>query len=139
MELNLKRIISTAKGTNGFIELDLPWENEIHICKCIELPWHNNEHEISCIPTGRYQLNYRHNLHFGDHLILLNVPDRSLILIHPANDALKELRGCIAPVTSFNGVGNGNSSRAALAGLMKVVMPAFERQEEVFLNISNLK
>jgi hypothetical protein len=41
------------------------------------------------------------------------VQGRSGILFHAANDALKELRGCIAPVTEHTGEGKGNWSRNA--------------------------
>jgi len=41
-------------------------------------------------------------------------------LIHPANDAQAELKGCIAPVTSFTGAGKGTSSRAAMHKLSVV-------------------
>lgn len=135
MELKLNRIISTSKGTNGVLELDVYNKPDIEICKTIELPWKQNATGVSCVPPGRYELMQRHTDRFGDHLILIAVPHRSLILIHPANDALKELRGCIAPVSSFNGAGNGNASRAALAKLMSVVKPAFQKREEVWITI----
>lgn len=135
MELQLNRIISTSKGTNGVLELVVDNYKDIEICKTIELPWKKNATGISCIPEGRYELNYRHNIHFGDHLILIDVPERSLILMHPANDALEELRGCIAPVTSFNGVGNGNASRAALKKIMGLVNPVFDAGYKVWITI----
>ena len=137
MELTLNRIISSWKGTNGYLVEQIKPHLEKEICKTIELPWLKNAIGASCIPNGRYELHVRHSEHLGYHLILDNVPERSLILIHPANDALKELRGCIAPVTSFNGVGNGNSSRAAMTKLMEAVAPAFRIGDHVFLTIND--
>jgi hypothetical protein len=72
----------------------------------IELPWKNNQAGVSCIPEGKYDLVKRWSPKFGSHLQILNVPGRELILIHPANDALLELRGCIAPVCLLTGAGN---------------------------------
>jgi hypothetical protein len=58
-----------------------------------------------------------------------------LILIHPANDAKKELLGCIAPVTFRTGIANGSLSRKALEKLKTLVFPVLERHEEVKLII----
>lgn len=89
----------------------------------IELPWKQNAKRISCIPEGVYTLRRRYSEKFKWHLVLLEVPERSGILIHPANDALKELQGCIAPVTAFTEVGKGSNSRNA----MQKVMTAFNQ------------
>jgi hypothetical protein len=67
----------------------------------------------------------------------MNVPGRDLILIHPSNDAKKELLGCIAPVTKHTGIGKGSSSRKALEKLKTLVYPAFDRNEEVKINIQS--
>lgn len=89
----------------------------------IELPWRQNAKRISCIPEGIYTLRRRYSEKFKWHLVLLEVPERSGILIHPANDALKELQGCIAPVTAITEVGKGSNSRKA----MQKVMTAFNQ------------
>lgn len=89
----------------------------------IELPWKQNAKRISCIPEGIYTLRRRYSEKFKWHLVLLEVPERSGILIHPANDALKELQGCIAPVTAITEVGKGSNSRNA----MQKVMTAFNQ------------
>lgn len=85
----------------------------------IELPWRQNARHVSCIPEGLYAVRKRYSEKFKWHLVLLEVPGRSGILIHPANDAAKELQGCIAPVTSVVGEGKGTSSRAAMQKLME--------------------
>lgn len=89
----------------------------------IELPWKQNAKRISCISEGVYTLRRRYSEKFKWHLVLLEVPERSGILIHPANDALKELQGCIAPVTAITEVGKGSNSRNA----MQKVMTAFNQ------------
>jgi Family of unknown function (DUF5675) len=74
-------------------------------------PWGNNQAGVSCIPEGTYELTNRWSLKFGRHLQILNVPGREYILIHPANEALRELKGCIAPVCLLAGAGKVICSR----------------------------
>jgi hypothetical protein len=64
------------------------------------------------------------------------VNDRELILIHPANDALKELRGCIAPVSILTGPGKGILSRNAFQKLVSIVFEA-QQKTTVFLTIQS--
>ncbi|MFN5415433.1 MAG: DUF5675 family protein [Flavobacteriia bacterium] len=134
MELVLVRKYDTS-GTNGSIFID----NEC-ICHSIELPWKTNQKRISCVPEGRYELVKRYSAKFKWHLMLMNVPERAYILIHPANNALKELKGCIAPVTVLAGAGKGYASVSAMNKLCAIVFPVMEKKEKVYLNIqSNLK
>ena len=123
-------------GTNGEIRL-----NNEQLCYTIELPRKSNEHNISCIPEGNYQLQKRCCKHFGWHLQVMNVPNRDLILIHPANNALKELKGCIAPVIILTGEGKGDSSKAMLTKLKMIIYPFLNKGQEVILTIreNNLK
>lgn len=131
MELVLKRVYQDM-GTNG--ELLLKGKR---ICYTIELPWKNNARRVSCIPEGKYQLVKRYTARFGWHLLLVNVPQRDWILLHAANDALKEIKGCIAPVTTLTGPGKGALSRLALQKLMSCLDPFFFRKETVFLTIQS--
>ncbi len=132
MELNLIRSYF-PNGTNSDLLL-----NGQRVCWTIELPWKNNQHEISCIPEGRYELNRRYTQKFGHHLILLNVPDRSMICIHAANNALKEIKGCICTVSKITGEGTGDYARSALVKVISLVYPAFDK-EKVFLTIQSVK
>ena len=129
MVLVLKRTYF-PEGTQGVLE----WNGTI-VCYTIELPWLGNQKRISCIPEGEYILQKRFSTKFKWHLHLMNVPGGDLILIHPANDAKKELLGCIAPVTKHTGKGKGSSSRKALAKLKVLVCPAFDHQEEIRIRI----
>jgi hypothetical protein len=129
MGLVLTRIYF-PEGTQGMLE----WNGTL-VCYTIELPWLGNQRRISCIPEGEYVLQKRFSPRFKWHLHLRNVPGRDLILIHPANDAKKELLGCIAPVTQHSGVGKGRSSRKALEKLKAVVYAALERNEVVKISI----
>lgn len=110
--------------------------NGKHIAHTIELPWRNNKKRISCVPEGTYVLRRRFSEKFKWHYVLLEVPDRSGILIHPANDAQKELQGCIAPVTKLMGEGKGKESRKAMQKLMDVLEP-YRKNGSVILCITS--
>lgn len=120
------------EGTNGKLECDGKF-----ICNTIELPWKNNEKRVSCIPEGKYFIRKRYSQKFKWHLEVVDVENRSLILFHPANNALKELNGCIAPVTKLSGPGLGLMSRKAFDKLKTIVNPILERQESVQLLITS--
>lgn len=115
IRLRLERQYNAA-GVNG----KLFWD-EILLCYSIELPWKNNEKGISCIPEGEYELRKRYSEKFGWHVEIFNVPQRSFILFHAANDAKKELKGCIAPVSELIGFGVGTGSRKAFNRLRSLV------------------
>ena len=107
------------------------------LCHTIELPWKNNKRNISCIPEGRYEVVPRYSTHFKHHLLIKGVSERHLILFHPANDALNELQGCIAPVTYLGGPGKGVQSRHAMQKLTSVVQQAIDKKESIFLTITS--
>ncbi|CAM3790160.1 DUF5675 domain-containing protein [Flavobacterium gelidilacus] len=115
-------------GTNGTIQC----EGKV-ICNTIELPWKRNEKRVSCIPEGKYFIRKRYSQKFKWHLEVVDVENRSLILFHPANNALKELNGCIAPVTELSGPGLGLMSRKAFEKLKTFVYVALDREESVEL------
>lgn len=115
--LVLKRIYLAA-ATHGELTL-----NGKHIAHTIELPWRENKKRISCVPEGTYVLRRRYSEKFKWHYALLDVPNRSCILIHPANNAQKELQGCIAPVSTLTAEGTGTESRKAMQKLTDVLEP----------------
>jgi hypothetical protein len=119
MELDLIRA-HHPEGTNGTLVYP--------VAHTIELPWLDNKRKVSCIPAG----TEKHK----DHVMVMNVPGRDGILIHPANDALRELMGCIAPVTEVTGPGKGTQSRLANERVKELLNIAFARGEQVFLNVS---
>ena len=115
MELVLHRAYF-KEGTNGAL-----FNSDRFLCHTIELPWNNNRRNISCIPEDTYEVEPRFSKRFKHHLILKDVKGRSFILFHPANDALKELQGCIAPVTYLSGIGKGIYSKNAMQKLLSLV------------------
>lgn len=131
MDLELHRKYLPT-GTNGSVFHEQKW-----ICHTIELPWVANKTHVSCIPEGRYLIKERRSERFGRHLILCKVPQRNLILFHAANNARKELRGCIAPVAQLTGPGTGLRSKPALKRLEQVVFSALDKGEAVHLTIKS--
>jgi hypothetical protein len=119
-------------GTNGKLECEGKF-----ICNTIELPWKKNETKVSCIPEGEYFIKKRYSNRFKWHLEIVNVKNRSLILFHPANNALQELKGCIAPVTKLSGPGLGLMSRNAFAKLKDLVYRALDNEESVALIVTS--
>jgi Family of unknown function (DUF5675) len=119
-------------GTNGKLEC----EGKL-ICYTIELPWKNNETKVSCIPEGKFLIKKRYSKKFQWHFEVLDVKNRNLILFHPANNALLELNGCIAPVTKLSGPGLGLMSRKAFAKLKDLVYKALDRKENVELIVES--
>jgi hypothetical protein len=119
-------------GTNGKLEC----EGKL-ISYTIELPWKRNETKVSCIPEGKYFIRKRYSLKFKWHLEIMNVSNRSFILFHPANHALTELNGCIAPVSKLSGPGMGLLSRNAFNKLKDLVFKSLEKNESVELFITS--
>jgi hypothetical protein len=131
MELTLQRSYF-KEGTNSVL-----FVNGTFLGFTIELPWIDNIRNKSCVPEGRYVLKARFSEKYKHHLVLENVDQRSLILIHAANNAKLELKGCIAPVTYLTGIGKGLSSKPLLDKILSSCYQAFERKEIVELIIKS--
>lgn len=117
-------------GTNGRLYINGAFQ-----CYTIELPWLNNMPQHSCIPEGDYFLAMRFSRKFGTHLLVRNIDSRDLILIHPANNAFRELKGCIAPVTVLQQApGTGTASKLALKKILALILPVLEK-EKIILSI----
>jgi hypothetical protein len=119
-------------GTNGKLDYEGTF-----ISYTIELPWNQNEKKVSCIPEGEYLLKKRYSQKFQWHIEVVDVANRSFILFHPANNALKELYGCIAPVAKICGPGLGLQSRQAFVKLKSLVYKALERKKSVLLIVQS--
>lgn len=131
MELQLIRT-GLPNGTNGILLFD-----GTELCRTVELPWKNNQPRVSCIPVGTYRLRKRFTERFSHHFEVMDVPDRKYILFHAANDAGRELRGCIAPVLQHTGEGKGSSSRAALEKMKDRLHPFLDNGHVINLTIKN--
>jgi len=109
----------------------------ILLCRSIELRWANNERNVSCVPEGVYPVAIIQHPKFGECLQINGVKGRSGILVHVANDAQKELRGCIAPVFSLSGNGKGQHSRLALNYIIENLKISGEKEH--FIEIKSKK
>lgn len=121
-------------GTNGKLESE-----DKFICNTIELPWNENQPKVSCIPEGKYFIKKRFSGKFKWHMEIADVPNRSLILLHPVNNAIQELLGCIAPVTKLSGSGLGLMSRKAFTKMKDLVYPILDENQIVTLIVKSIK
>lgn len=128
MKATLRRAPSTDAGTFGVLTFG---RTTVHTT---ELPWRNNRAQRSCIPAGAYLCKMVQSPKFGVVYQVLDVPNRSHVLIHPANFGgdvemgwETELQGCIAPALRLGEMQNdygrmqpaGLVSRPAVRSLME--------------------
>lgn len=135
MNIVLERFNYAPEGTFGRIRAGVL---ELYT---VEQPWNGNKTGESCIPEGVYDLCQRISPvvkrssggDFTSGWEVLDVPERSLIMIHPANWPY-ELQGCIAPGLDYmilSGKQGVSSSRKAFARLM--VALAGEKQHSLHI------
>jgi len=89
----LNRFSEGLKQTLG--KLDVYNNNEfIFSCYTLELPDKNNASNISCIPKGKYNVKPYHSDKYPNVYQIMNVENRSHILIHQGNYHT-DIKGCI--------------------------------------------
>jgi len=93
--LSMVRTHKEMEQTKGELFVLDEFANVLFRCFTLELPWKDNQRKISCIPAGRYKVVRRFSQRFNNHLHILDVPERTFILIHEAN-FVHQLEGCIA-------------------------------------------
>lgn len=104
----------------------------------LELPWVCNARNISCIPVGRYRISHRWSQKYGDHVLIENVPNRSMILIHAGN-LPSQTRGCVLVGTGLADINDDDkpeviNSRVALRKLVDML----PKDEENILEVKNV-
>lgn len=95
---------SEVDGTRGALSI-----NGEEFCKTLELADYDNLPQYSCIPKGTYRCTMNYSPKFKrDLYMVLDVPNRTGIRIHPANFAgdtrqglVSDLLGCIALGTHY--------------------------------------
>lgn len=123
-------------ATNGQLYIDTQKGLPVLYSSTIEREWEGNKSNRSCIPEGTYRLRKRFSAKHNWHLEVTGVPDRGMILIHPANNEQTELLGCIAPVEKlYPTPGTGGPSRKITEALYEIVFAVLDRGENVFLTI----
>ena len=83
----------TEVSTIGKLYLNGEW-----LCDTLENPYLDYQRNISCIPAGEYPVRLRLARESATkdylHLLVMDVPNRDLILFHIGNTA-KDTRGCV--------------------------------------------
>lgn len=125
----LKRTLQNDTQTLGELRV---FENDSEIYKCytLELPWKNNSTNISCIPAGKYRVIKRFSDQYQHHFHVLNVPGRSMILIHTGN-FYTQTKGCILVGTALSdinadGFQDVTNSKIAMTRLNQMMPDKFE-------------
>jgi hypothetical protein len=144
LKLNIKRSY-TPKQTLGEATLSIDG-NIVFQFKTLELAWLNNERQISCIPEGTYNVKVRTSQKYKRHLHILDVPNRSYILIHPANFAgsknpktgKSDLLGCVAVGKTHNDLDNdGILDITHSISTMKILMGMIKDNDVITITISS--
>jgi hypothetical protein len=99
-------------------------------CKTMELEEDCNAVRDDAIPVGLYDVVRRYSKKYGYHFHILNVPNRSLILIHEANYSY-QLLGCIGvgeKITDINkdGLDDVTNSKATKRTLLSLLPDKFK-------------
>jgi hypothetical protein len=84
----LQRFAYLDSGTLGKLTVG-PWS-----CYTVERPWLDNTPSQSCILEGQYKCEPFSGSRFQDVVQIMDVPDRTFILIHAANYP-RDVEGCI--------------------------------------------
>ena len=88
-------------------------------CKTLELEEDKNARRDDCIPRGTYTVVKRNSPKYGDHFHVIDVPDRSYILIHHGNYN-RDILGCILVGRKHVDIdGDGLKDVTASKGTMK--------------------
>lgn len=94
MKLILRRFYEDETQTLGTLLVISDTGLCLQAFATVELPYLANMKNVSSIPEGTYNFRERYSYKFGNHLELLNVKGRSLILIHHGNYH-QDTQGCI--------------------------------------------
>lgn len=103
MKATITRDPSSDKQTLGEMIITDDSGKEIFSCKTLELPWKDNQQNVSCIPTGTYSVKRRHSERFKEHFHILDVPNRTWILIHAGN-YYTQIKGCVLVGDRFSDI-----------------------------------
>lgn len=90
VKLKLTRISHTEQGTFGMLQ------GGSLFMYTLEDPWLDNAPNESCIPLGAYNVTRHESQRHPDSWLVLDVPERFAIMIHPGNTT-KDTQGCILP------------------------------------------
>lgn len=129
MKIEVLRTIDNGKQTNGVLYV-VNGDKILFECYTLELPWKDNQRRISCIPEGEYKAVKHRSPKFGNSVWIQDVPNRSEILIHPAN-YVPQLLGCIAVGSDLkdineDGLEDTTSSRNTMDKILSFLPDSFD-------------
>lgn len=129
MKGTIDRLVHEHEQTLGRFHL-YDGEKEVFSCATLELPNRENKTNVSRIPEGKYEVVKRWSQKFGDHLHILDVKDRSYILIHIGN-YYTDIEGCILFGDDFSDINKDGykdvtSSGDTLDELLDILEDRFE-------------
>ena len=107
--LTLKRVLSNDEATFGVM---IDEDAKVPFCLTLELPWKDNRPNVSCIPSGEYLAKKTVRIRFGLTYEILQVPNRTDVLIHKGNFTSETL-GCILLGESFEDTLSKDGSKIA--------------------------
>lgn len=130
MNCTLTRKRKTNEYVFGFLQGDKGFS-----CWTLERPWLDNAKEKSCIPEGKYICRRTNSPTFGVCFEVINVPNRSAILIHSGNFA-HDSRGCII-LGEYEGILNGEFAVLNSRNTIKRFLKAQKDIEQFMLEIKS--
>jgi len=128
VKLTVRRITEYQNATYGVLLIDGKPS-----FVTLEDAWKDNAKQVSCIPTGTYKIVRHKSPRFGKTYKVLDVPDRSEILIHAGNTH-EDTQGCILVGLMFGVLGAQSailSSRTAFEALMNELKDVKEAELEI--------
>ena len=136
--LDLARISTDENvGTFGVLK----WQREpAPFAVSLEDPWRDNKRNVSCIPAGKYQCKRFSSPTHGPTFIVMDVPDRTFILLHRGNTHINT-QGCILVgenYTFLNGLAGIGSSRLGFDEFMKYSRDMTEFEINIYWACDNL-
>jgi hypothetical protein len=129
MKLLIKRFSHEENQTLGYAIVFNENNGVQYTFSTLELPWKENAKRISCIPVGEYKVVKRWSDKYKRHFHVLDVPNRSYILLHSGNYNIHTL-GCILcgkEHLDINGDGERDitSSKATMKKLNEILPDEF--------------
>ncbi len=118
MKLEIIRMEYADDVTYGVLKLDGHMQ-----CLTLEKPWLDNAVDISCIPEGNYECKKHISVNHGTCIKVLDVKDRTNILIHKGNTT-NDSSGCILVGKSYGqlkGLRAVLDSKVAFGELMSLI------------------
>jgi len=135
MRVEIERLNFRDKQTEGLMTIyddcpDCTSEKKIFQCYTLELEEDCNAKRDDCIPRNTYNVEKRYSTKYKNHFHVLDVPNRSYILIHSGNYN-KHTLGCILvgkTLTDINGDGyrDTTSSKTTMKKLNEILPNTFK-------------